>query len=396
MSYYSTGLYPSLLKSACCEFRIPNMVPVDNPMVYADNLSHQAESTWILLRSGGGVDNQTTMLVPPFPFTVGRRPGCSLQLNYKTISGNHAELNVSGNQLWLTDLNSTNGTYVNGRRISEPAPLREEDLLQFADIAFRVRCETQHSVSNTMQEDVCEQAFALVQFDRLMEKRLVTPFFQPIVEMKTGVFKGYEILARSRLFGVESCQAMFNAAARLNMEVELSRMLRWEGIREGLNLPERKTLFVNTHPLELRREGLVNSMSSARQLSRDIPIVLEVHEAAITDPNEMKELRAQLADLQIGLAYDDFGAGQTRLSELVEAPPDYLKFDISLIRGINSATPERQKMLASLVKLVLDLGINPLAEGVETAEEADVCLEMGFLSAQGYHFGRPAPVGQFK
>ncbi len=352
------------------------------------------EPAWTLMRGASGADEQE-VLIFPLPFSVGRRPGCSMQLNYKTISGNHADLHLNNGQLWVSDLNSTNGTYVNGRRITEATPLREEDLLQFADIAFRVKSERRATTCQTMQEDVCDKALALVQFDRLMENRLVTPFYQPIVDMKTGAFRGYEVLARSRLFGLESCAAMFDAAARLNMEVELSRMLRWEGVREGLNLPVKSTLFVNTHPLEIRREGLVDSMATARQLSMDVPIILEVHEAAITDPGEMRELRSQLKELNIGIAYDDFGAGQTRLSELTEAPPDYLKFDISLIRGIDQAPPERQRMLGSLVKMVIDLGVNPLAEGVETPEEADVCRSLGFLTAQGYHFGRPAPVRQY-
>jgi EAL domain-containing protein (putative c-di-GMP-specific phosphodiesterase class I) len=353
------------------------------------------ETAWTLMRGATGADEKE-VLVQPVPFSVGRRPGCSMQLNYKTISGNHAELTSINGQLWVEDLTSTNGTYVNGRRIAEATPLREEDLIQFADIAFRVKSERRATTCQTMQEDVCDKALALVQFDRLMENRLVTPYFQPIIDMKTGQFRGYEILARSRLFGLESCDAMFDAAARLNMEVELSRMLRWEGIREGLNLPENSTLFVNTHPLEIRREGLIDSMATARQLSQDVPIILEVHEAAITDPGEMRQLRAQLKELNIGIAYDDFGAGQTRLSELTEAPPDYLKFDISLVRGIDSAPRERQRMLQSLVKMVIELGVNPLAEGIETPEEADVCRSMGFLTAQGFHFGRPAPVRQYQ
>ncbi len=361
--------------------------------------AHDAiEASWTLQRGTGKSKehDQQSILVYPIPFTVGRRPGCSLQLNFKTISGNHAELTVDNDQLWVTDLNSTNGTYVNGRRIAEPTPLREEDLLQFADMAFRVKSERRSTTCQTMQEDMCDQALALVQFDRLMENRLVTPFYQPIIDMKSGQFRGYEVLARSRLFGLESCAAMFDAASRLNMEVELSRMLRWEGVREGLNLPNNSTLFVNTHPLEIRAEGLVDSMATARQLSAETPIILEVHEAAITDPKEMRELRAHLKELNIGIAYDDFGAGQTRLSELVEAPPDYLKFDISMIRGIDQAPRERQKMLASLVNMVIDLGVNPLAEGVESAGEAEACRDMGFLTAQGFHFGRPAPVRQFQ
>jgi EAL domain-containing protein (putative c-di-GMP-specific phosphodiesterase class I) len=355
----------------------------------------QVEVAWTLTR-GASTDIDQGVLVYPVPFIVGRRPGCSMQLNFKTISGQHANLFLSDTVLWVTDLNSTNGTYVNGNRITEPTQLHDADLLQFADIAFRVKSDRRATTCQTMQEDVCDKALALVQFDRLMENRLVTPFFQPIVDLQRGSFVGYEVLARSRLFGLESCAAMFDAAARLNMEVELSRMLRWEGVREGLNLPENSMLFVNTHPLEIAREGLVESMATVRQLSQDVPIILEVHEAAITDPHLMQDLRSRLKELNIGLAYDDFGAGQTRLSELTEAPPDYLKFDISLVRGIDSASPERQRMLASLVKMVIDLGVNPLAEGVETPEEADVCRSMGFVTAQGYHFGRPAPLRQYQ
>lgn len=357
--------------------------------------SDAVETVWMLLRSATESSDQQTINVQTTPFSIGRRPGTSMQLNHRTVSGHHADLEIAQGQLWVVDRQSTNGTYVNGRRISEPTPLREEDLLQFADIAFRVKRSGHVTSCHTVQEDVCDQALALVQFDRLMENRLVTPFFQPIIDLTNGSYIGYEVLARSRLFGLESCTAMFNAAARLNMEVELSRMLRWEGIREGLALPQGSVLFVNTHPLEIRREGLISSMASARQLSRDVPIILEIHEAAVTDPSEMRELRAQLRNLNIGVAYDDFGSGQTRLSELVEAPPDFLKFDISLIREIDKAAPERQRMLASLVSLVKDLGIRPLAEGVETCGEADACRSMGFTSAQGFYFGRPAPVHQF-
>ncbi|MBX3421282.1 MAG: EAL domain-containing protein [Pirellulaceae bacterium] len=363
-------------------------------------LAHPADamalqSSWILVR-GDSSDGPQQIQVTPIPFTVGRRPGSSLQINSRTISGLHATLTCEDDGLCVTDNGSTNGTYVNGQKISQPTKLAEEDLLQFADIVFRVRKSQRSTVCQTMQEDVCDSALALVQFDRLMQNRLVTPNFQPIVDIRSGDFVGYEVLARSRLFGLESCQAMFDAASRLNMEVELSRMLRWEGVRHALELANNMTIFLNTHPLEIRQDGLVDSLVTVRQLSYDKPIILEVHEAAVTDPAEMRELKARLRDLNIGIAYDDFGAGQTRLSELIEAPPDYLKFDMSLIRGIDQAPPERQKMLAALVQIVLDLGVNPLAEGIETPAEADVCRNLGFQTAQGYHFGRPAPCQNYQ
>jgi EAL domain-containing protein (putative c-di-GMP-specific phosphodiesterase class I) len=152
---------------------------------------------------------------------------------------------------------------------------------------------------------------------------------------------------------------------------------------------------VNTHPLELQREGLLNSIIMARQLTAQTQLVLEIHEAAISDPKQMRELKENLRDLRVELAFDDFGAGQTRLAELTEARPDYLKFDISLIRGIDQAGAERQKLVHSLVGVTLDLGIVPLAEGVETESEAEVCRQLGFALAQGFHFGRPSPASSF-
>lgn len=262
-------------------------------------------------------------------------------------------------------------------------------------MAFRVRCDDHATASNTVAEDVCDQALALVQFDRLMEKRLVTPFFQPIVSIDGASILGYEVLARSRMFGLESSAAMFGAAAKLNMEVELSQMLRWEGIREGLGLPGPTRIYVNTHPLELGRAGLLESMVQVRELARGLPITLEIHESAITNSAEMFELKSRLKDLNIQIAYDDFGAGQNRLAELCNAAPDVLKFDMGLIRDIDKASPERVKVLGSLVQIVLDLGVQPLAEGIENEREAEVCKALGFTLAQGYHFGRPAPPSKF-
>ncbi len=384
-------------RAACgSKLIMQTQMPVEkNSAQVAHNANGEDQAVWMMLRTGGTEADQTEILIDPVPFSVGRQPGCCLQLNYRTISGHHADLQMDRGQLWIIDRKSTNGTYVNGRRITEPTPLREEDLVQFADVAMRVKCDVRKTACNTLQEDVCDQALALVQFDRLMENRLVTPFYQPIVDIFSGRALGYEVLARSRVFGMESCAAMFNAAARLNMEVELSRMLRWEGVREGLNLPRESYLFVNTHPLEIAREGLVDSMAQVRQLSQDAKIILEIHEAAVTDPDEMRELRARLHELNIGVAYDDFGAGQTRLGELVEAPPDYLKFDMSMIRRIDQAPAERQRMLGSLVKMVRELGIAPLAEGIETEAEAATCRELGFSTAQGFYFGAPAPLRQY-
>lgn len=387
-----------------------SVAPVANPQ-YAQTGFHGMDTTsrysglrkhattdsivWMLSGSLVGTDGiQNYSLTPP-SVSVGRKPGSDLLLSNLTVSGHHARFEIRRSELWLVDLGSTNGTFVNGKRVEGEVQIREEDLIQFAEVAFRVRRNHRRFAACTVHGDVSDQALALVQFDRFMEQRLVTPHFQVIIDLVSGGLVGYEVLARSKVIGLESSGAMFDIAGRMNMEVELSRMLRWEGIREAATLPGAPKVFVNTHPLELQREGLLNSMIMARQLSSQIPLVLEIHEAAISDPNQMRELKANLRDLRVELAFDDFGAGQTRLAELTDARPDYLKFDMSLIRGLDQAGPERQKLVQSLVAVTLDLGIVPLAEGIETEGESEVCRQLGFALAQGYHFGRPSPASSF-
>ena len=70
----------------------------------------------------------------------------------------------------------------------------------------------------------------------------------------------------------------------------------------------------------------------------------------------------------------------------------YLKFDMKLVQGIHRAPPSRQQVVALLVRMVNELGIIPLAEGVETKDEHDTLRQMGFRLGQGYYYGRPASI----
>jgi EAL domain-containing protein (putative c-di-GMP-specific phosphodiesterase class I) len=354
--------------------------------------SHPA---WVLASLGEQPTEDLTV-IHPFPFSIGRKVGCSLQIPSKTISGHHADLILEEGELIVIDRESTNGTYVNGRRTTDPTPVKDGDMLQFADFAFRLKQDSQGSLTiNTHCEDVCDQALALVQFDRLMEQRLVTPHYQPIVQIDDLKPVGYEVLARSTVYGLETPKALFGAAAKLNMEVELSQMLRWEGIREAAKLPKTASIYLNTHPLEMTRPGLIESMYQLREFAPESPITLEIHESAITNCRDMTRLRDVLDELKVQLAYDDFGAGQNRLPELCSVPPDVLKFDMSLIKGLDRSTLDRIQFLSNLVRICRDIGIVPLAEGIETQIEAEMCGEIGFLLGQGYYYGRPAPVSSY-
>jgi EAL domain-containing protein (putative c-di-GMP-specific phosphodiesterase class I) len=178
------------------------------------------------------------------------------------------------------------------------------------------------------------------------------------------------------------------------MEAALSRLFRYEGVRQGHELPGQANLFLNTHPTELSDEGLIESLIELREAAPTVSLTLEIHEAAITDLEKMTKLRASLKRLDIQLAYDDFGAGQARLVDLIEVPPDYLKFDIALVRDIHHGSTQRVQMLETLVRMAHDLGVAVLAEGIECEGEGDACAQLGFDLAQGYHFGKPVPTAE--
>jgi EAL domain-containing protein (putative c-di-GMP-specific phosphodiesterase class I) len=181
------------------------------------------------------------------------------------------------------------------------------------------------------------------------------------------------------------------------LESELSRLCRAEAMLSADTLVQPHILFLNTHPRELTDlPRLIDSLRDMRTTYPEHKLALEIHEAAVTEPQAMHELRAVLAELDILLAYDDFGAGQARFVELVEVPPHFLKFDMKLIQGIHQASAARQQMLSTLVRMARDLGIETLAEGVECQDENRTCVQMGFDLGQGFLYGRPAPVTAYQ
>ena len=117
------------------------------------------------------------------PFIVGRRADCPLSLSTNSVSKQHAELFQDGERLVLRDLGSTNGTYVNGEKLHDAIDLNEGDLVQFATAVFRVSCSVNSQSENTIEENACDRALALMQFDRLINDGGLLPYYQPIVQM---------------------------------------------------------------------------------------------------------------------------------------------------------------------------------------------------------------------
>lgn len=211
--------------------------------------------------------------------------------------------------------------------------------------------------------------------------------YQPIVHADGRVF-GHEALMRSDLRALPNPGAMFDAAERLGRVHDLGRTIRARAAASP-NGTSGASLFVNVHALELTDADLY--APSAPLSARAGGVVLEVTERSSFE--RVPDLRARiktLRELGYRIAVDDLGAGYAGLTSFAALEPDVVKLDMALIRGVDSE-PIKQRLVGSMARLCRDLGILVVAEGVETAAEKDVLVDLGCDLLQGYLFGRPAP-----
>jgi EAL domain-containing protein (putative c-di-GMP-specific phosphodiesterase class I) len=341
------------------------------------------------------------------PFRVGRRQGLELVLPAESVSKLHAEIYGRGQELRLKDLGSRNGSFVNRVQIQDEA-LVEGDVVHFADFEFRVgRSDLSESKpesgpfgrSTTVAvkgPDLPHRfATGTRELRELLRENQVTMVFQPIVLLARGTVAAYEALGRSTHPQLSKGPLeLLRIAEDIGREAELSRLFRRKAVELAAQRRDLPTLFLNTHPTEFLRPGLLESLEELREIAPQLDLALEIHESVLSRAPQIAELRGLLLERNIALAYDDFGAGQARLLELAEAPPHYLKFDHRFISGLDQAPPNKRLLLQSLLTLARELLVKTVAEGIETPGEARVCAEIGFTHAQGFHMGRPRPLAE--
>ena len=366
---------------------MPDVLPANAPTSVAF-LEHYPET-------GEGAHR---LLLDHFPYCIGRNSSAHYCINSRHVSKEHAQLVRDGGLIIIRDLGSTNGTFVNGQRVAE-AVLSHGDIVHVAHKEFRFGRDDavvlEGDVSNTDRASNSRPVSAIQNAEYLKEllrREGVRTLFQPIVDLRTTEAVGHEALGRGTHDKLSAGPAyLFSVAAQCNLAPELSRLFRRVAVGDAAGLPAVARVFLNLHPAELREATFLKSLEAVPAALGGRQVVLEFHEEAVTDRAAMRRLRDQLTALGIGLAYDDFGAGQSRLSELADVPPDYVKLDKSLIHDLHESAG-RQELVRALARLAGDLGIRIIAEGVEIQEEADVCLDLGCHFGQGYYFGRPQPV----
>jgi EAL domain-containing protein (putative c-di-GMP-specific phosphodiesterase class I)/CheY-like chemotaxis protein len=212
---------------------------------------------------------------------------------------------------------------------------------------------------------------------------------QPIVRVADRRIVAYEALLRTKSSELPHPGAIFSAAEQLGMITTVARTVRRHAIGLAESLPEGTLLFLNLHPQELLDDLLFQTSSPLSKHANKI--VLEMTERmSLESIPDARSRVAALKELGFGIALDDMGAGYAGLTSFAMLEPQYVKIDLGLVRNVDSEAM-KQTLIRTIVRLAEDLGIDVIAEGVETRAEAQVLSNIGCALLQGYLFARPAP-----
>jgi EAL domain-containing protein (putative c-di-GMP-specific phosphodiesterase class I)/DNA-binding NarL/FixJ family response regulator len=217
---------------------------------------------------------------------------------------------------------------------------------------------------------------------------LLETVFQPIVELAHGRIRGVEALTRFMTRPRRSPETWFVEAASQGLLTQLELAAATRALDHLDGVPDDVYLSVNVSPETIRAPGLA-------RLMRGIPanrVVLELTERSpIVDYEEMSGCLADLRALGTRLALDDVGKGFSGLGHLVELSPDLLKFDRSLVADVDS-DKIKSGLIERLTSFADEVGMEVVAEGIETEAELETLRALGVGTGQGFLLGRPGPI----
>ena len=233
-----------------------------------------------------------------------------------------------------------------------------------------------------------------ISLQRIISQNAIIILFQPIVYLHDLHVLGYEALSRGPEDSpFEGTELLFSFAETTNMLLELERLCRKNALRTAQALRLDRKLFLNSSAKALQDQNFTPSQLSdfVSELGlRHEHIVLEVTErVAIQEWDTFKKVLRQFRKHGFQIAIDDMGAGYSSLQAVAELEPDYLKFDISLIRNIQENLI-KIGLLETLVSLSSKIKASVIAEGVEERGEYETLRSLGVHLGQGYYFASPS------
>jgi diguanylate cyclase len=220
--------------------------------------------------------------------------------------------------------------------------------------------------------------------------------YQPIVALDDGRVMGAEALVRwaHPVHGTLAPDSFIPLAERTGLVVPLGRWVMRTAVRQlaewiaehGDRAPG--VLNVNVSARDLREPGFAGGVKALLDEYR-VPadrLVLEITETMALEPGQSVVNLHKLRGYGVRISLDDFGTGHSTLTLLHDCPIDEIKLDRSFTQA---EVDGRVPVAAAVIHLAQALGLHAVAEGVETAEQAEQLLSLGYIAAQGYRFARP-------
>ena len=211
--------------------------------------------------------------------------------------------------------------------------------------------------------------------------------FQPIISWSGKRVVGYEALLRTDAPGLSRPDDFLQAAEGLGRLRDLGREIRKVFSMMAGAAPPGADLYLNLHAHDFDDDELFSADAPLSALAHRV--VLELTERAPLD--DIKALRRRvdrLREIGFRLALDDLGAGYAGLATFASLEPDVVKIDLGLVRDVDSDSTKGM-VLTSLIGLCRGLGMEVIAEGIETPGERDALVAMGCDLLQGFLFARP-------
>ncbi|MFC0679636.1 EAL domain-containing protein [Lysobacter korlensis] len=209
--------------------------------------------------------------------------------------------------------------------------------------------------------------------------------FQPIVAPASGAIVGAEALARFDHGAARAPDVWFRDAWEVGLGVELELAAVRNALPALQGLPAHAFLSINASPRTLADPGFADAIAG---VAADRIVVEITEHAVVEDYAPLVDAVARLRKAGVRVAIDDVGAGYASLRHVLWVSPDIVKLDMSLTRGID-IDPVKQALACGLMAFAARTEFMVVAEGVETAAEAEALHEVGVRYGQGYLFARP-------
>jgi diguanylate cyclase (GGDEF)-like protein len=277
-------------------------------------------------------------------------------------------------------------------------------LLQRADVAMYDAKRGRRGVATYAPERdpySADRLGLLAELRRAIECDELVLHYQPKVSLSTGELTGVEALVRwqhpSR--GLLSPDEFVTLAERTGAVADLTRWVVDRALKQhrawreqGIDLPVAVNLAA-ANIVDITLPGAVARLLKRHDVAGD-RLECEISEHTVmADPVRASDVLAALRKLGVRLSLDDFGTGHSSLSYLKRLPLDEVKIDRSFVAGM--AEDENDAVIVrSTIDLARNLGLQVVAEGVETAEIMQALAELRCDTAQGYHISRPLPPGE--